>query len=422
MALIELEIPEDDGWRDDVASRVLLVVLAMVVLRAGLTLWGLTNAVGLVGAIPTFAMFAVGIQLLLVSVSTVDLERHARPLAYATIVIIAILSAVTILLADLPRLGTDLLAFTSYSVELMADGGNPFAASMTPAHALPGAPSEWTPRMDGSLVSSWSYPGGTLWVYSLQYHLVGRAGGLRLTSLVGAAAVGMAVTAVLPRIYAPLGPLSVLTAQNELLAALGGLNDMWWVLPTVVTIWLWATDRRVLAAAVFGIACAMKQQPWAIGLPLAVWVWKDAPHPGIFLRRASTYILVGGATFLSLNLPWVLTSPHAWLQSVLVPISTGESPLVSMGVGLAILNLAAGGTIPRGVFEILIYVTVAVGALAYWRWFERVRWTAWLFPPVVFFFTPRSLPSYFHWFVPIAVVALFAAQGRLRGQSGVSTA
>ena len=424
MALIELDIPEEDGWRDDVASRVLLLVLAAVILWFGVRVWGLINEAGVVGAIPTFVAFALGVELLVLSVSNVDLHAHGRTIGYVTTLVMALVTLGVVLVAELPRLGTDVLAFTSYAVELIAEGRNPFAASMRPSHALPGAPDIWTRRTDGSLVDSWSYPGGTLWVYSIQYHLVGRAGGLRLTSLVGATLVGLAVTYVVPAVYGPLGPASILIAQNELFAALGGLNDMWWVLPTVVTVWLWATDRRVLAAGVFGVACAMKQQPWAIGVPLAIWVWKEADSPRVFSRRAATYIGVGGAVFVTLQLPWLIADPAAWLGSVLTPVSSSDAaPLVSRGVGLAILNHAVDGAlVSRATFEALIYATVAVGALAYWRFFEQLRWAAWLFPAVVFLFTPRSLPSYFHWFVPVAVVAMFAAHGQLRGQRPEVTA
>ena len=422
MALIEIDIPEEEGWRDIVAARVLLLVLGAVVLRFGLRVWGLINEVGMIGAIPTFVAFVVGVQLMVLAVGTVDLERHGRTIGYGTTIVMALVALTVVVVAELPRLGTDLLAFTSYAVELVDQGTNPFAASMAPSHALPGAPEQWTPRTDGSIVDSWSYPGGTLWVYSIQYQLVGRAGGLRITSLVGAALVGLAVTYVVPAVYGPLGPATLLVAQNELFAALGGLNDMWWVLPTVVTVWLWATDRRVLAAAVFGVACAMKQQPWAIGVPLAIWVWHESETPRAFARRAATYIGVGLATFTALNLPWLVADPGAWLASVLVPISSSDAaPLVSRGVGLAILNHAVDGAIvSRATFEALIYATVAVSAIVYWRHFESLRWAAWLFPAVVFLFTPRSLPSYFHWFVPIAAVALFAAHGRLRGQREVT--
>jgi hypothetical protein len=107
---------------------------------------------------------------------------------------------------------------------------------------------------------------------------------------------------------------------------------------------------------------------------------------------------------------------------VLVPIAGSESPLVSHGVGLAALNSAAGQVITRAQFEMVIPVAIIGAAVAYWYWFDRLRWAAWLAPPAILFFAPRSLPSYFHWFVPIAVLALFAAHGELVGQREVSAA
>jgi uncharacterized membrane protein len=166
----------------------------------------------------------------------------------------------------------------------------------------------------------------------------------------------------------------------------------------------------------------MKQQPWAIGLPLAIWVWKEAPDWRVFGRRAGTYIGVGLATFTALNLPWLVVDPGAWLGSVLTPLSTSDNaPLVSRGVGVAILNQATDAQlVSRSTFEMFIYVAVAASGLVYWRYFESLRWAAWLLPAVIFLFTPRSLPSYFHWFVPVAVVALFAAHGELRNQQGAA--
>jgi len=425
VSLIEIDVPDDaDEFRDSMAARVLALLFGAMILRFGLKMWAAAEGPnGLIGAIPTFIAFVLGVQIMVLSVANIDLEAHGRKIGYVTTVLLAALALVMVLQGPFARLGTDLLAFTSYAVEVIDTGGNPTAVSMAPAAALPGAPEVWTYRTDGSWATSWSYPTGTLWVYSIQYQLVGRWLGLRVTSLLGVVGIGWLITYLVPPKYGLLGPASLLLAQNEYMAALGGLNDMWYVLPTVATIWLWATDRRVAAAAVFGIACSMKQQPWLITLPLAIWVWKEAPDLRTFGRRATAYIGVGGAVFLAFQLPWLVTTPVAWLRSALVPLSVGnEAPLVSMGVGLAILNQAVPEQlVDRHTFELFIYGGTALATIAYWHWFEQLRWAAWLAPAAILLWAPRSLPSYFHWFVPIAVVCLFAAHGELRGQREVST-
>jgi len=400
MALIEIDTPDGaDEFRDDIAARVCAVVLAAFILRFGLWAWAAAAGDnGLVGAIPTFVAFVLGVELLVLAVADIDYRRWARPLGYATTVLLAVLALSVVLLAEYNRLGTDLLAFTSYAVEVVAEGGNPTAVSLAPAAGLAGAPDVWTYRTDGSWATSWSYPTGTLWVYSVQYQLVGRWVGLRLTSLVGVVGLGWLITYLVPPEYGLLGPASLFLAQNEFLAALGGLNDMWYVLPTVATIWLWATERRVAAAAIFGVACAMKQQPWLICLPLAIWVWQEAPTSRVFARRAAAYIGVGLGTFTLLNLPWLITTPVAWLRSALVPLSVGnEAPLVSMGVGLAILNQAVPAEIVgRATFETFIYGSTAAATVAYWYWFDHVKWAAWLAPaaiPVPTYITTAPRPT-----------------------------
>lgn len=422
MPLIDIDIPEDDGWEDILATRVLALVLGMLLMRTGLRLWAGATDSGTVAAVLTALTFALGVQIAVFSVGNTDLEAHGQKIAAG---IIAAMTTLAIGLAweqgIYPKLGSDVIAFTSYAVELVAEGSNPFAASMAPSAELPGNPDRWTRRVDGSKVVSWSYPAGSLWVYSAQYLTVGRTAiGIRLTSILGVSALAVGMLRWLPREYALLSPLSLLAAQNQWLAATGGLNDMWWALPTAGALVLWARDSRIPAAALLGVACSMKQQPWPIALFLAIWVWRERDSFKGFVRTGGEYAAVGLGVFALLNLPWLVADPVAWAESVLVPIAGDQSPLVSTGVGLAALNTAADGVIARREFELFIPTTVAVSAAAYWYFFEEIRWAAWLAPPVILFFAPRSLPSYFHWFVPVAVLALFASHGRLEGQREVA--
>jgi len=416
LSLIEINIPEEDGWRDELASRVLLVVLAALLMRTGIRLWSAAlQDAGLVAGVLTAVCFATGVQIAIFAVSDIDLQAHARTLTY---VAIAALTAMTLALAwaggVFPRLGSDVIAFTSYGVEVAAAGENPFAASMAPAAELPGHPDQWTLRTDGSRVVSWSYPAGSLWIYGAQFVTIGRGPiGIRLTSLLGVVALSVGMVRWLPALYAPLSPISLLAAQNEWAAAVGGLNDMWWVLPTAGALVLWAGERRTLAAAALGVACAIKQQPWMIALFLAIWVWCERDGFKDFVSTGGRYAAVGVATFGVLQLPWLAMNPSAWMRSVLVPIAGDAAPLVSHGVGIAAVNSAAGQVITRGQFELLIPVAVIGTAMVYWYWFDQLRWGAWLATPAILFWAPRSLPSYFHWTVPLAVLALFAAHGRL---------
>lgn len=418
MSLIDVTVPEGDGWQDNLAARILLLFLGAMIMRSGLRLWSAAFEVGLGASIVVVLSFALGTQIAILSAADIDLEAHGRTIGYVVTVALTLFTlALSWHSGILPRLGSDVIAFSSYAAELVVEGGNPFAQSMAPAAELPGHPDRWTLRQDGSRVVSWSYPGGTLWLYGAQFAAIGRGPiGIRLTSIVGVGLLSAVLVHILPSVYGPAAPLSLLMAQNEWLAAAGGLNDMFWVLPTCVALWLWASERRVLSAAALGAACAMKQQPWFIALFMAVWVIQESDSLRAFASDSSRYIGAGLSTFALLNLPWLLADPVAWVDAVLVPIAGGESPLVSTGVGIAALNSAADGAISRSTFELLIPVAVAGMVAVYWYWFDQIKWAAWLASPMVLFWAPRSLPSYFHWAVPIALLAVMARHGRLRGQ------
>jgi len=212
--LIHIDIPEDDGWRDDVAGRLLLALLGGLVLRLSVRLWPLVELpeTGVTAGAVVFAVTAVGVQLLVLSVGDIDLERHGRQIAGATVAILtAGVAATAIATADapvwLPRLNTDVLAFSSHSVELLVSGKNPYVASMQPAHALPGAGDYWTQRVDGSTVESLSYPAGHVLAFAPQYLLVERGlGGLRTTTILLTGGLGGLLVWLLPARLAAAGP------------------------------------------------------------------------------------------------------------------------------------------------------------------------------------------------------------------------
>jgi uncharacterized membrane protein len=417
MPLIDIEIPEQDGWRDDVASRMLLFCLALVTLMLGLQLWSAVNPEGVIAAIPTFLAYATAIQIMIFAVADVDLREQGRTVAYLVVGLFAFIFLLLMWQSapdEYPlRLGTDAIAFSSYATEIALNGANPMTQSMLPALELAGAPRSATYHVDGSLVDQWSYPAGIIWWLTPQMATIGRAPvGVRLNSIIAVVALAVLLIRALPAVYAPAALLTVGAPRNQFYMAAGGLIDIFWVLPTAGALVLWYCDRTVLSAAVLGVACAMKQQPMFILPFLAIWLWQERDSVEQFADVALKSIAAGAGTFLLLNLPFILSDPSAWLSSVFTPLGGGEAPLRSVGVGLASFN-QAGLDLPRWLFRLCTAVA-GLGLLgAYWRWFDRLRWMAWIAPAIFLMFTPRNLPSYVNTIVPLALLALFAVHGRL---------
>lgn len=420
MALIEINIPEEDGYQDELAGRILLVMVAAGLFMMAFRFWsGVSQTTSLTLGALSFILMALGTQLLVFSVSGIDLEAHGRQLAIA-VTVTMLLATIAALLATgsswIPRAATDVILFSSYAIDVILDGASPYSVSMAPAAEMFSAEQVtrfWTDRIDGSRVQSFSYPAGAALAFVPQAALVGRGPvGIRLTSLVAVGLTGTFAAVILPARLAMAAPASLVIGRNQFITHAGGVIDMVWVAPFVVALWLWADDRLVSAAVAIGVAASIKQFAW-IAIPfLAVWVIRK--HGS---KASAKTAVAGSATFGLINLPWILMSPVDWLAGVFTPLAASGAPLEVAGSGLAAIHVASA--FPRPVFTIAVVTVFAASLLAYWLWLDKLLWVAWVAPPLVLLWHSRSLMSYFVSFIPVAVLAAAASKDRLRSPQEV---
>jgi len=417
MALIDgplIDVPEEDGWQDDLGGRIMIVLLAAFMFGTGFRFWtGVAETASLTTALPSFILFAVGCELLIIAVTGVDLERWGRHIAIGTVLLLTGITIATLFATGsewINRLNTDALTFSSYSVELVANGQNPYAHSMGPGRDLFGTGEFWTRRVDGSIVESLSYPGGAVLAFLPQFLLIGRGPiGIRLTLLIFVGVLGVLLAWMLPAQYAAAAPVSMLATRNFWLTASGGVIEALWLVPFVAALWAWANDRWLLAAVGLGLAAGTKQFVW-LTLPfLAIWAYRERG-----LSSVGRMLTVGTVAFLALNLPFMFSAPVEWMYGVFTPLAPASAPLVVEGSGLAALFMA-GVEIPRWGFTLAVATVSLTLLIAYWLRFEKLRWMAWIVPPCILLFHSRSLLSYFRAFIPVAVIAATAYKGRLRG-------
>ncbi len=392
-----------DEW-DPGAANVVASLAALVILRYALMLWELFHPAPLAQTITLIYIVAIGLALLGLSASGVDLREHAA--IVAVIVFSVLLGSFYIFLGTgltVPAPGPDAALFSRYSVDLLLAGENPYAASMAPAWDLYGAdPLSVTPTTDGSHVTSLSYPAGSV----LAFVPATVAGVEDVGKTAGLVAIA---TLLFLAVYSPsefvLAPIIVLMVQDIIFGSFLGLLDALWLFPTLVAMQLWATDRRRAAAVALGIACSMKQQPWLITPFLAIWVYNEAASYRAFGRRAATLGAYGLAPFIVVNAPFVIWDAQAWLTSVLTPLSGGGASPVNQGVGLTLLTTSGTLLLPKGFYGVLLGIVTIWALVLYAVYWERVRWLAWLMPAFLLFFHFRSLYSYFQFVVPLAYFA-----------------
>lgn len=138
--------------------------------------------------------------------------------------------------------------------------------------------------------------------------------------------------------------------------------DIWWLV-ALIAAWM-LSERRWLSGVLVGVACAVKQTAWFAAPFYFLWIWSERG-----LREALRRTAIAVASFLIINAPWILLSPRAWMESLLLPVSL---PLLPDGSGLIALGLAGATPLAPSRVYTLLELAAWVGALT-WAWRMRVR-------------------------------------------------
>lgn len=324
--------------------------------------------------------------------------------------------------------GNDVIAFTHANAELVVAGRNPYTADDVFPDVVRRFPSGGsTPLRRGAFGEGYEYPSPQrLWAVEREYlaappgtrdeldprtlHSYPALSFLLYVPLIAAGVPNILVlhialywalfAALLWQAPGALRPAAALVAGTTALIPRYSLTVDTEIVCMVVLLaaWHWR-DRRWLSPVLLGLASAFKQYSWFFAPfflldALRTHGWRVA------LRRG----LVTVAVFLLPNLPYIVVSPGAWVQSMFLPMS---EPLFPLGAG--IITLSMGHLLPY--FPPVLYATLEAAALlgalaAFARWHAVLRECALLLALVPLLFAFRSPQDYFA-FAPW--LALYAA-------------
>lgn len=384
----------------------LWVVVGVMLLFVGRQAYGMLLAGGVAGVVLVTQFFVSGIGIvLLATTGFVDLRRYGRHLGLWVAYSLLALSVFYFMLLKPGVWNSDVALFEAWASHLLLVGKNPMSHSMLAAHeawTVSEESANVTATMSGGVVSSYSYPGGTL-VWStleqaaLPMQRLGIAGVL--------ASVGMMSWLVL-RVQEALVPVATLAFLAPVLrpvsASMGMITPLWLV-PLGIGLAAWYDDRLDLAAVGIGVAVASKQLAWPIAGLVLIHVLRTEGRDA-----AGRLVAISGAV-ATVMIGWlVVWNPSAWAHSALSVFLPFGPELVAQGVGLTSLTVGGVLTVPRALHTALVGV-VAVGLVgATWRYPDRMQWVIPFATIGVLVFHYRTLPSYYAATVPLAVLALDA--------------
>lgn len=348
----------------------------------------------------------------------------------ASVVVVGLPQAVAIHMRQ--YYSTDSAALNHVAARVLAQGRNPYTASMSSASKLLKTPSQyWTYTVDGGHILHVSYPAGSFLLDAPGFVLGFRHAVVDWVDLAAWLLTGVLLFLIVPVALRWFALLVMVTSVFVQMFSNGGTDALF--LPfLLVAIWRWdrfATGKGAglagwLGPVALGLACSIKQTPWFCVPFLMVGVALEAPRSS---RNpwaiASLYLAIVAVIFFAVNLPFIIWDGGAWWNGTLLPFT---HPLVADGQGLVALALhgvTGGVSLPLlSVSAALAYVALMA---AYIAWFPSMK-RVWLFLlPAVLFIPARSLSSYLVDFIPMAVagavtVGVLAGPGAIPGPAKAS--
>lgn len=394
----------------ELSHRVLSVLTALALLIILPALWTRTTqttpALGILVSLGYLGAIGLGAAALVVR-DTVHLRRV--DLTTLVMSIVLELGQIPHLLSSHYRYSEDEGPLTAAAIRVLEHGHSPYGVHWP--HQVGPLP---TQLLNGRIIDVFPYPplSAILGAVLGKIHQAWAS-----PAVIDVFAMVVLVILIYRLMPVPLRPLAVLLGFALTFVAPKGWQGTPVVLSLpliLLTLWQWVevgktgrlTRADVGRALCLGLASSSQQLVWFIIPFLVVGMYslhRDRLGRKPVLRMIATYLLVAAAPFVVINLPFAITSFHAWYVDVGSVITEHEIPL-GVGIPMLIVNALPGS----GNLQIF----TAVGALAYLAgliWFgQQVRRLApalLVLAMLPFLFTIRSLDTYEAAFAPLAVLA-----------------
>lgn len=293
--------------------------------------------------------------------------------------------------------GIDSALDTELAAALLIHGHNPYTWDYGGTMALYRADnSAATATLQGALASHFPYP-ALSFLLAVPFQLL-RLPALFCLTVLAQIVLLIALFVAAPEHLQPLILLPLGVGISFTWLTLTGVMDIIWAAFLVAMVLAWR--RPMLRALLFGLAIAIKQDPWLAAPFVLIRLWYADDEDDPPSHRVMYFTLVVAATFLLVNLPFIAADPAAWLHGVFAPFVEAYVYL-SVG-GLAALTQSGLVYLPKTYYTLAALCILAVLLACYWRFHVTLRDTLWILPGIFIWFAYRTLPSYWlYWTFPL---------------------
>ncbi len=292
---------------------------------------------------------------------------------------------------------TDTMVATQMGVMSVIRLQSPYVFSIKPLLDQFGfSPSFYTPGVDGSFDFRLAYP-SLSFLSLLPFYALG------MHDLRDAVFIFHIVSLLLIFGLVPAKFKSLSLAPFSLFAFViaGSWTDSVWAFFLVLTALAWHRNPKASWVSL-GFAIAVKQVAIVIAPFLLIRLWRETSRPKLRTSVGSICLMMG-AFFLP-NIPFILASPSAWWNDVVVPYLPSSPAQVPGGVGLSNILLDLGVALPTAFYLVLTIGASSFLLYSYARHYRGLNSSVFAFPLLIFFFYYRSFPNYMaYWLFPLVL-------------------
>ena len=375
-------------------------------------------------------LFALSILIILLLLNFLALISHLKeskwiihlvPLSLIAVLVfwyIAFISYVS------PYYGTDSLVMSHVGAEAVLKGENPYEVNLIPYFKqFKLSPRFITPRMDGTIVNTITYPAFNFLVFT-PFIVAG------LTDLRWALLFFHIATLIAMYIFSPvkLRPIILLPwfmIPVFLVFTPGAATDIVWVFFLTIALVFWHSKtysfrlknlnielNKILSGIFIGFSLSFKQITWFVLPFFLIRLWNDV-ESNYFqkLKRILSFCIASLLPFVMLNIPFIIDSPSHWVEAVLAPLFPKGAPMAPYGIGFA-LSVISGMLLPESYFSNLTILVTFISIIAYYLYYDRLGSKMWIFLMIIPLFWWRSLLTYFVYWIPLAIFEIAHGKGR----------
>lgn len=348
--------------------------------------------------------YSLALFLMTVSLSSIKILQRFKIIPL--IALIFIMTSSIYVIAEIQYNGvyrTDSMAFTHYASQLwLFPSWNPYGHDLQIALEMFTVDVDYvTLKPDGDLVTNLNYPALHL-LFFTPFAYFGLQD-MRWITFIFAIAIILILYWKSPSEIRPLVLIPFFAGVDLAINFTAGcLNDFLWVLPLIITAFY--IGNPLIAGLSFGLASAVKQQPWLLFPFLLTYIWRSEEYAG--KKKTKSIVMFTTSTivgFLLPNIIFILKDPKSWLSDVTTPFS-GQLIVISQGLS----TITQSGYVPlSNNFYFFFAVSVFFLLLIYYNlYFEDLKYAIWAFPALILWFSPRGLQNYFIYLIPICLVAI----------------